>query len=76
MDKSISKTTSEFSKLDRIDRLVCLNLIENRKSWNEIASFINYLRADYFKRAILIQESMLLDELKQFEAYSAKMQIE
>lgn len=65
MKKSISKEHSEFSKLDRVDRLVCLHLVEKSRSWNEITSFVVYLKSDYQRRSISIREFELVSELKQ-----------
>jgi hypothetical protein len=69
MANSLFDKHSEFRKFDRIDGLLCLNLIERKESWTVITCVVSYLSRDYKLKDIEIDSQKLIKELQESGEY-------
>jgi hypothetical protein len=70
MANPIADRNSEFRKLDRIDGLLFISMIEKRKSWSEISFLVGYMKREYKVKGISIEFGKLMEELKFCREYS------
>ncbi len=66
--KMLLNPDSEFSKLDHIDRLVCFDILENKKM--EVKAYVYFITDEYKKKSIVIDSNKLTNELQQFLNYA------
>jgi hypothetical protein len=55
---------SEFRKLDRIDGLLFISMIEEGKSWSEVSFLVGYMKREYKSKGVSIEFGKLMEELR------------
>jgi hypothetical protein len=67
---------SEFRKLDRIDGLLFICMIEEGKGWSLISFLVGYMEKEYKEKRISIEPEKLIDELRLCEEFSRSIDME
>ena len=69
MSYPIIDRNSEFCKLDRIDGLLFISMIEEGKSWSLISFLAGYMEKEYKVKGIPVESGKLMDELRVCSEY-------
>jgi hypothetical protein len=72
----ISDRGSEFRKLDRIDGLLFISMIEKRKSWSEVSFLVGYMKGEYKLKGVSIEFGKLIEELRVCEEFAKCIKID
>jgi len=67
----LTNSSNEFAKLHRVDKLVCLEILLNRRS--ELGHYVKFTARNYLHLGIKINADQLLSDLNDFEQYAATM---
>jgi hypothetical protein len=72
----INDMDSEFRKLDKIDGLLFISMIEESKSWDLIDFLVGYMEKEYKAKGISIESGKLIEELRLCEEFSGSIDME
>jgi hypothetical protein len=64
MTYPIIDRNSEFHKLDRIDGLLFISMIQEGKSWSEVSFLVGYMKREYKLKGVSIEFEKLMGELR------------
>jgi hypothetical protein len=73
MTNPIADRNSEFRKLDRIDGLLFISMIEEGKSWSQIGFLVSYMEKEYKAKGMSIEPKKLIEELRLCEEFSGSI---